>query len=1094
MLAEAVVELLPDIRRFSKKLRTDLDQIDRAVERFSRGTESELGKIGTAGERSFDRVTRSSENANEKILIGWRRTATGIEQIFRDSEGFITKRTRQTLEDVNREFAREFEKMSAKARIESERTGNEINTRIGGAIRNVARQAAGTVLTPGFDSRQISAAIVQANQLGAVLSTLGIGALAGQAGIGGVVSLLGAIGELSGSLALIPAAGAAATVAIGTLTIGMVGLGDVITEDDPTKYAEALGKLPPAAQDVVRAIRDIIPEAERLQDSIQGALFAGLDDQIRSIADVLMPRLRVELTDVAAQFNDIAFEVAKFIRSSRTMSDITRTIDRTSDSIDILTSAVQPLLQAFRDVVAVGATFLPRVTGELSAAALEFANFIEQARASGALAEFIGNGIESFKDLIAVIGNVGRIFNATFTAAETAGTSFLGTLRDITDQFADFLSGARGQEILISLIQSGSRAASALLPLLEQVASVIALQIAPLLADIGTTVLPSVTRVIDGIGRALVVAGPGIIAFVDGFGGLLDTLVRGGVIDALGELVRVLGTELGGALTTIAPTLGKLIDTLAGELAGLLPDLLPVVADLAVGFGNLVIAALPLLGIISDIASSVWLPTITRALGVLAPAVTKLADGISSALVPILPRLAEEFGKLVDALAPVADDVAQALVDMFIDLAPLLPDLIENMTALIKVVAPLVKLLATIASGATSLVSGFDGLVKSVTGLNDAFAGVGTGQLIFELTNPIGAVSGLQRSVNGLVDIMHGEYPDATRSFVDNTKKLGEGSRVTIDELTTRFRDGLGTILGNLTSTAPMLTDIFLRELGTMRDGSRNIFGEILATITDHFGRMEQTIADHTFGISDAVDRAWQRVNESTSRAFAETDARVAEGITNVGAEINRLPGIFQSGLDAVRDIAESGGRSIVNGIITGMRQREQAVREAAAAIMRAIRDFLPGSPAKRGPFSGRGWTPYRGAALVEGFADGMLRSMSEVRRAAEMLAGATALQLPSASSVSVAGLVSSTLARGAVDTAQTIDRMTTTADAPVRLLTPPTAPDGSLSGVAGGGVGELNVEVYIGDEKINDLITDVVADHDRSLKRAVTTGSRRRP
>lgn len=48
------------------------------------------------------------------------------------------------------------------------------------------------------------------------------------------------------------------------------------------------------------------------------------------------------------------------------------------------------------------------------------------------------------------------------------------------------------------------------------------------------------------------------------------------------------------------------------------------------------------------------------------------------------------------------------------------------------------------------------------------------------------------------------------------------------------------------------------------------------------------------------------------------------------------------------------------------------AAGKAISGVMSRIRSFLPFSPAKRGPFSGHGWTPYSGKALVEGLAEGM--------------------------------------------------------------------------------------------------------------------------
>ena len=47
-------------------------------------------------------------------------------------------------------------------------------------------------------------------------------------------------------------------------------------------------------------------------------------------------------------------------------------------------------------------------------------------------------------------------------------------------------------------------------------------------------------------------------------------------------------------------------------------------------------------------------------------------------------------------------------------------------------------------------------------------------------------------------------------------------------------------------------------------------------------------------------------------------------------------------------------------------------VKDAAADVVQAARDFFPFSPAKKGPFSGRGWVLYSGKSIGEAFAEGI--------------------------------------------------------------------------------------------------------------------------
>jgi hypothetical protein len=328
-------------------------------------------------------------------------------------------------------------------------------------------------------------------------------------------------------------------------------------------------------------------------------------------------------------------------------------------------------------------------------------------------------------------------------------------------------------------------------------------------------------------------------------------------------------------------------------------------------------------------------------------------------------------------------------------LLPHRPDLIASSAVLAETAVPLAKAINVVAAALAFTSEKIDDMTEKVPGLKSALGNEGLIGVLTSATTPLGPIRGLYDAVSGLTKIMMGEYPDATRSFVDNTVKLGEGSRITLDELRTGFEETFGTLLGLTAEHAPMLTDIFLGELFTMEDGSRTIFGQILADLTDHFGRMDAAVAEHTFGISDKVDAAWKRVSESTRREWEETERRVAEGIADVSAETSKLPARVRDSVGNIAGTLYPNGASLIQGFIAGMKSQEYAARQAAEAVMRIVAGAFPSSPAKYGPFSGRGWTPYRGAALVEGFAEGMTGSISAAVRAAQQVTNAVSDRLP---------------------------------------------------------------------------------------------------
>jgi phage-related protein len=98
----------------------------------------------------------------------------------------------------------------------------------------------------------------------------------------------------------------------------------------------------------------------------------------------------------------------------------------------------------------------------------------------------------------------------------------------------------------------------------------------------------------------------------------------------------------------------------------------------------------------------------------------------------------------------------------------------------------------------------------------------------------------------------------------------------------------------------------------------------------------------------------------------------ISSGVSNaynavVGVK-DRIVGFFSGAGSWLLDA----GRSIISGLVSGIQNMIGAVTGAVSSVVSAARNLLPFSPAKEGPFSGRGWTLYSGEALVKGLAQGI--------------------------------------------------------------------------------------------------------------------------
>lgn len=99
---------------------------------------------------------------------------------------------------------------------------------------------------------------------------------------------------------------------------------------------------------------------------------------------------------------------------------------------------------------------------------------------------------------------------------------------------------------------------------------------------------------------------------------------------------------------------------------------------------------------------------------------------------------------------------------------------------------------------------------------------------------------------------------------------------------------------------------------------------------------------------------------------------QVAGSVNRVAGVFRGIPGAVMRALGGLASALWNSGRSMISGFISGILSRIPGVRSAAARVVAAARAFFPFSPAKEGPFSGKGWTLYSGRAISESLAAGI--------------------------------------------------------------------------------------------------------------------------
>lgn len=135
--------------------------------------------------------------------------------------------------------------------------------------------------------------------------------------------------------------------------------------------------------------------------------------------------------------------------------------------------------------------------------------------------------------------------------------------------------------------------------------------------------------------------------------------------------------------------------------------------------------------------------------------------------------------------------------------------------------------------------------------------------------------------------------------------------------------------------------------------------------------------------ISSLGGRLWSTVSAAGGRMVSAIRGKISDAITWVRG----LPGRAKAALGNLGSKLWESGASLIKGFIGGIKSMAGSVAKAVGGVLSKARNLLPFSPAKEGPFSGKGWTLYSGRSLIENFATGVAQRQDALRK--QMLATA---------------------------------------------------------------------------------------------------------
>lgn len=178
--------------------------------------------------------------------------------------------------------------------------------------------------------------------------------------------------------------------------------------------------------------------------------------------------------------------------------------------------------------------------------------------------------------------------------------------------------------------------------------------------------------------------------------------------------------------------------------------------------------------------------------------------------------------------------------------------------------------------------------------------------------------------------------------------------------IVTAIRTYINIVRAVITTVVNVIKAVWNAWLNGIRTITRAVWSAIVSFIQGQINRVRAIIANIKAVV--AVVR----------NAFSQAKAAVQSQLSALVSLVRGLPGRVSGALGNIGRLLYSKGKSLVQGFINGIASMIGAVRDKAASVVRAVTDFLPGSPAKKGPLSGKGYVLLRARRFMNDLAQGI--------------------------------------------------------------------------------------------------------------------------
>lgn len=496
-----------------------------------------------------------------------------------------------------------------------------------------------------------------------------------------------------------------------------------------------------------------------------------------------------------------------------------------------------------------------------------------------------------------------------------------------------------------------------------------------------------------GLAPAFSALGPVVGSLAGSLGGVLGTAL-GAIVPVIVEVASILGPIIGDTLTALQPSIeslgtafGSLVQAVAPlvsavlpllePLLGLIPSLLsPVIAII----GALVPALDPIILVVTEVATALS-GSLESAISAVSPYLSNLGtifSTIGEAAGPLIEALLPAFSSVLGAIGPIISSVFGLVGPIVEAIMPLATAVLPIVTSLLQIAAPILTLLVGLLAPILQLVLGL------VTPLLDIAVGVLQNVLVPVLQFLVPILTTIVGWIAGFI----GWIAQLITGQVDLGAQIGEIWNGIMGAIGAAFQ----WIIDTAVSWGAQIGAWWGNLWNSVWNFVESTWNGIVTGITMWVMGIYYQILSFGAQVIATWNGLWSHVTGFVQSTWDGITNRISMGVQLAIDIVGGLPGKILGFFEGIGSWLVDSGKSLIQGFIDGITAMGDSIGTAVNDLLGGVADFFPHSPAKKGPFSGSGYTTHSGRALAADFAAGILSEEQQVVQAAEAITAAAAI------------------------------------------------------------------------------------------------------